>query len=310
MSKKAKEEDIFEVETEVQVSINPLRKERIIVRRIPKLSGIWGNNPKHVLSGGMADSAVKRFVVPKLSSGLYVNVLTDKEKDFLEEALGLEKNAMSIFKKTDNFWSDANPSGINIVSLKKGDNYFDLSLPEDYIKYKILLANKDYIAASMQILEDKPKETYQFVIISEGEETKMAKTSMNTTMQCYKEFGKIEDNKDKLRFIVEVLTTKPTSQDVKLEYLQTKMNELIQLNNKTALKVMLDPLLDTKVLIKKSIEAGLISNRGGYLYLREDGSPLCENGEEPTMNIAAKFLNAAKNQSYKFNLESKLSYNE
>lgn len=283
-----------------------LRKERIIVRYLRKTSGIWGDNPKHILAGGMSEAAVRVFVVPRLSSGVFVNVLTDDEKAFLEEIMGLEYNALSIYKKVDNFWDDTTEGGINSVRLTKQDNYLDLSNPEDYIRYKILLANKDYIAPSMQALQDTPKATYQFVIISEGEETKAAKTNMTSTMMCYKEFGKVENDIDTLRTIIETLDGRPTSRTAKLEFLQTKANELIQSDSKMFLRAITDPLLSTKVLIKKSIEAGLISNRGNYLYLRSDNSPLCEANEEPTLNIAARYLNSPKHQDIKFTLEAKL----
>lgn len=286
--------------------INCLRNERIIVRHIPKTTGIWGNNPKHVLSGGMAEGAVRTFVVPRLSSGMFVNVLTDNEKAFLEEIMGLEYNALSIYKKIDNFWDDSNEGGINKVRLTKQDNYFNLADPEDYIRYKILLANKDYIAPSIQVLQDYPKATYQFVIISEGEETKIAKTNMSTTMLCYKEYGKIENDIDTLRVIIEIFSGKSTSSNTKLEFLQTKINEFIQTDSKLFLKIITDPMLSTKVLIKKCIEAGLIANRGNYLYLRSDGTPLCENGEEPTFNTAAKYLNSPKHQEILFTLQAKL----
>lgn len=286
--------------------ISCLRNERIVVRHVPKLTGMWGNNPKHILAGGMAEGAVRTFVVPRLSSGMFVNILTDKEKTFLEEIMGLEYNALSIYKKIDNFWDDSNENGINKVRLSKQDNYFNLSDPEDYIRYKILLANKDYIAPSLQALQDTPKATYQYVIISEGEETKTAKDNMSATMRCYKEFGKIEDDFDTLRVIIETIDGRPTSKTAKLEFLQTKANELIQNDSKIFLKVINDPMLSTKVLIKKAIEAGLISNRGNYLYLRADNSPLCEINEEPTLNIAAKYLNSPKHQEVKFALEAKL----
>lgn len=299
-----------ETQKKVEVSddalVSCLRNERIIVRHVPKLTGMWGNNPKHVLSGGMAEGAVRTFAVPRLSSGMFVNVLTDKEKAFLEEIMGLEYNALSIYKKVDNFWDDSNENGINKVRLTKQDNYFNLSDPEDYIRYKILLANKDYIAPSLQALQDTPKATYQFVIISEGEETKVAKNNMSTTMMCYKEFGKIEDDIDTLRVIVETIDGRPTSQTAKLEFLQTKVNSLIQADSKIFLKVITDPMLSTKVLIKRAIEAGLISNRGGFLYLRSDNTPLCEANEEPTLNTAAKYLNSPKHQEIKFSLEAKL----
>lgn len=286
--------------------INCLRKERVIVRYLPKLSGIWGNNPKHVLSGGLSENSVKVFTVPRLSSGVFVNVLTDNEKAYLEEIMGLEYNALSVYKKVDNFWDDGNTVGIHNVRLHKQDTILDLSVPEDYIRYKILLANKDFIAPSLTALQDHYKATYQFVIISEGDEVKEAKSNMSNTMMCYKEYGKIEDDKDTLRVIIETMEGKPTASTSKLEFLQTKINDLIQHNGKMFLQVIKDPLLSTKVLIKRSIEAGLISKRGDYLYLREDNTPLCETNEEPTINIAAKYLSSPRRQDLKFSLEAKL----
>ena len=212
----------------------------------------------------------------------------------------------SVFNKVNNFWDDSNPEGISKVTLMKQDNYFNLADPEDYIRYKILLANKDYIAPSLQVLQDQPKVTYQFVIIAEGEETKSAKQNMSATMQCYKEYGKIEDDFNTLRVIVETIDGRPTAPNVKIEFLQTKVNELIQANSKLFLKVISDPLLNTKVLIKRSIEAGLIFKKGDFHYLRSDGNPLCEANEEPTLNIAAKYLNSPKHQEVKFTLEAKL----
>lgn len=303
---KSRKRNTTNTDSEEEVLVNCLRNERIIVRYIPKSSGIWGNNPKHILAGGMAESAVRTFVVPQLSSGVYVNVLTDKEKAFLEEAMGLEYNALSVYNKENNFWDDSNENGVNKVRLTKQDNYFNLADPEDYIRYKILLANKNFIAPSMKDLQDYPKATYQFVIISEGEETKMAKLDMSITMRCYKEFGKIENDPDTLRVIIESITGKPLAANSKIEFLQTKINELIQSNSKFFLKVISDPLLQTKVLIKRSIEAGLISNRGNYLYLRSDNTPLCELNEEPILNIAAKYLNSPRHQEIKFSLEAQL----
>lgn len=285
--------------------INCLRNERVIVRHIPKLGGMV-TNPKHILYGGMADNAVKTFTVPRLSSGMYVNVLTDEEKACLEQIMNLEYNALSIYKKTDNFWDDSNDKGISSVRLTKQDNYLNLSDPEDYIRYKILLANKNYIAPSLEALQDAPKASYQFVIISEGDETKNAKVNMSTTMKCYKEFGKIENDADTLRVVIETIDGRPLASTSKLEFLQTKANDLIQADSRLFLKVVTDPLLNIKVLIKRAIEEGIIAKRGTYLYLRSDNTPLCENGEEPTLNIAAKYLSNPKHQEIKFSLEAKL----
>ena len=287
-------------------TISCLRNEKIKVSFIKRNNGMPDN---HVLSGGMAEGSKMTLVVPKLNTGTFVNILTDAEKSFLEEYMGLEYNTLSIYKKpdSDNFWNDANANGINKVVLIKGDNYFDLSNPQDYIKYKILLANKNIICPSLTTLKETPKATYRFVIIAEGEESKQAKTNMNNTMLCYKEYGKIEENIDLLRMVVETLDGRPTASTVKLEFLQNKCNTLIQKDLKKFLSVITDPLLSTKALIKLSIENGSIANRGNYLYLRSDNTPLCEQNEEPTLNFAAKYLNAPKHQDILFALQAKLN---
>ena len=284
--------------------VNCLRNERILIRHIPKEGSI--NNPKHVLFGGMAENASRTFVVPKLTSGMFVNVLTDDEKTFLEDIMGLEYNALSIYKKIDNFWDDSNEIGISKVRLYKQDNFLNLSDPEDYIRYKILIANKDFIAPSLQVLQDIPKATYQYVIISEGEETKAAKSNLNIKKECYKEFGKIENDSDTLRLIIELIDGRPTSPTNKLDFLQTKIDNLITADSKLFYTTITDKLLKTKVLLKRAIEAGLISNRDGKLYLRSDNSPLCEHNEEPTLSIAAKYINSPKRQDIKFSLEAKI----
>ena len=283
-----------------------LRNEKIKVKFIERNNGLPSN---HVLSGGMADGSKITLVVPRLNTGTFVNVLTDSEKSFLEEYMGLEYNALSIYKKPDeeNFWNDANANGINKVELRKGDNYFDLKDPQQYIKYKILLANKNIICPSLTALKETPKATYRFVVIAEGEESKQAKNNMTNTMNCYKEYGKIEDNLDLLRIVVETLDGRPTASTVKLEFLQNKCNTLIQNDPKKFLSVITDPLLSTKSLIKLSIENGSIANRGNYMYLRSDNTPLCEQNEEPTLNFAAKYLNAPKHQDILFALQAKLN---
>ena len=201
-------------EAVINEPINCLRNERVVVRYVPKESGIV-TNPKHILYGGMAENAVKYFTVPQLESGKLVNILTDDEKEFLEDIMGLEFNALSIYKKENNYWSNKQ------VRLVKQDNILDLSDPEQYIKYKILLANKDEIAPSLQALQDMPKATYKYVIIKEGEETSNARQEMSATMQAYMEYGKYEKDADTLRTIIETIDGRPLAINTKIEFLQT-----------------------------------------------------------------------------------------
>lgn len=283
-----------------------LRNERVIVRFVPRPSSMV-QNPKHVLYGGMAETAKRSFVVPRLNStGMFVNVLTKNEKDYLEKAMGLEYNTLSVYKRKDNFWDDSNPNGIGRVTLHKQDNYFDLSIPEQYIQYKILLANKDTIASSLQELEDRPKATYQFVIVNEEAEAKMNTGRMNVTMKCYMEYGKVENDIDTLRMVIELLEGRPISSKVKLDYLQGKVNEYIQRNPRRFLSTITDELLPTKVLIRKCVDAGLIGKKNDSYFLREDNQPLCEINEDSTLSNAARYLGSIKRQELRLSLEAKL----
>ena len=285
--------------------VSCLRKEIITVRHINKQTGNI-RDPKHVLYGGMSDNATRTYTVPLLRSGALTDVLTKDEKAFLEEYMGLEPNALSVYKKEDNFWDTSNDEGVSKVILHKHDNHLDLSNPVDYIKYKILLANKEFIAPSMKELQDKPKATYEFVLISNNEDTAAIKTNISTKMQCYKELGKIEDNIDILRLVIETIDGRGMAPDSKIEILQSKANDLIQSNARLFLTTVTDKLLPTKVLIKKALESGIISKRGDYYYMRKDGMPLCGDNQEPTFNIAAAFLNEPKNQELKFSIEAQL----
>lgn len=285
--------------------INCLQNRLVTVKFIPQPGTI--TNPKHVLYGGMAERSVFTVTVPKLRSGTFKNVLTDDEKDYLEVALGLEVGALNVYNKHDNFWSNNTEGGISKVRLSKEGTTLNLADPIDYIKYKILLANKDLIASSAQELQDRPKATYRFVLISDDEVNTENKVKMNTKMRCYAEYGKIENKPDVLRIVIETITGKPLASNSSLDFLQTKAGELIESNAKLFLNVVQDKLLDTKVLIHKCIEAGIISKKADYLYLRSDNSPLCEGGEEPVLSVAAKYLSHPKRQELKLSLEAKLN---
>jgi len=157
----------------------------------------------------------------------------------------------------------------------------------------------------LQELEDHPKATYKFVIVSENAEAKAASQSMSVTMQCYKEYGKVEDDIDTLKMVVELLSGRPTSGKVKLDVLQSKINDYIQAQPKIFLGIITDKLLPTKVLIKKGVEAGLIGKKNDCYFLRADNTPLCEMNEESTLNNAARYLSAPKRQELLFMLQAK-----
>lgn len=284
-----------------EVKVNPLRNERIYVRFVPRRVGGEADTKGHVNYGGLNDSATLKLCVPTLrSTGKYKNVLTNNEKEYLEDILGLDYGALSVYKQEDNYWDN-----YKVVLTKEG-LHLDLSDPEDFIRYKVLLANNDIIAPSVQELEDKPKRTYRFVLVRNEEESGLENAKMDATMASYKEFGKIENDVDTMRVLVELLDARPYAANTSSDFLRSRINQLIQKDPKVFLKAITDPLLHTKVIIRRATELGKLSKRGDFYYTKSDNMPLCETGEEPTLSIAARYLNLPAHQDIKFILESEV----
>lgn len=288
--------------------INCLRNEIIEVRFIPQLGKI--NDPKHVMYGGLGENSKITISVPRQRSGAFINVLTNSEKAYLEYIMGLEKGALSVYNKHNNFWSNTTEGGISKVILQKRDNRLNLNDPEDYIRYKILLSDKEHIAPNLQTLHDKPKATYRFVLVSDNEFSSTAKSNLSFKQKAYMEYGKIEEKYDVLKTVLEILSMKPVSKNSSLEYLQTQIAEYLDGNPKTFLQVVKDPQLATKILIKKAVSKGIIAVRTGCYYLKDNGvyNPLCDANEDATLSVAAKYLDNPENQVTKAGIEAQLNY--
>lgn len=288
-----------------------LVNERVILRKLPKRTNLVGDS-NHIMGDGMHENAFYIYCVPKLQkSNNFVNVLTKEEKDYLEYVMGLPENALSIYRqpKEENYWSNANPNGLSSVTLRKRDNIFDLSKPTDYIAVKILMANKDKICPSMEEWAARPKETYEFVIIREGQESKTSKSNTDATIQAVMKLGKIADDKDVLKLVVETMMGKKYADSTSIEWLQTQALDLIKNTPKNAkmfLAILEDESLDNKVLIRKCISNGIVADRGGFLYIKDGNQPMCGDGEEPTLKIAAKWLGKPSNQERLFKLQAML----
>ena len=281
---------------------NPLKNEEIYVRFVPQPTGFGITDKRHVGYGGLFDGNAITIVVPILSNGRYKNILTNEEKDFLERELGLDSNALSVYKTENNYWDDYK------IRIDKEGLKINLNNPQDYIRYKVLLANSDIIAPSVQERIERPKATYRFEIVRLGEEASIESMKMDATMESYKEFGKIENDLDTMRVLVELCDGRPYSKKESAVFFKARINSLIQSDAKRFLQYIKDPLLHAKMLIRRGVELGKISMKNDYYYLA-DGTPLCDIGEKSTLSIAARYLNQPANQEIKFILESEVDKN-
>lgn len=275
-----------EVEATSVVKGFELPQERVTIKFIKRNKGLAADvADSHVISGGMIEGATRRFCVPLLRNGGLKNVLTNEEKDFFENGHFRGVN-LSIYSE---FWKN------QYVSLEKIDNILDLSVPEDYLKYKILLAWPDVIAPSLEDYKRTNKGTYQFFITRSGEELKDRSNKMDNIKSAWKAYYKIEDNREVLLSIIYLMTGKKLSDNSTMKFVNTEVETLVDTRTKDFLALIEDPNFETKTLIALAENAGIIIKRNGK-YETVDGLTLAKQGEVASLPNAVNYLIDPKNQ--------------
>ena len=279
-------------------TVSCLQNKMIKVKFIPKEGGLV-SDPKHVLYGGMSESSKRRYCVPLTRSGQIVNVLTDDEKDYLEEVMSLPENALSVYNKENNYWKNRS------VELIKGDNYFNLSIPEEYISYKILLARKEDIAPNEMALRENKKNTYQFVITTDDTEMELSVEDLTSKSKAYRLFGIIEDDFEKLSYLCQKVSGKTIPKTNKELILDT-VNKAILNSTTKFINEASNKYLDTEILIYKAVEKGYIKKYRNEYTLVEGNITLCPPDKIPSLITACEFLNQPKNQEYLMFVQAKV----
>lgn len=279
---------------------NCLRNQTVRVSFISKSTPLV-QSKNHVLYGGKAQTSYIHLCVPLLKNGQYINVLTNDEKEYLEYIMGLPHNALSVFRKVDNYWDNyyirLTPEGIRL----------NLNNPEDYIKYKVLLANKSKVCPSRLEYERNPKAEYEFIVEDEHESTNMAVSRTTAVMEAYSLLQKNFNDIDTLRTILETITLANIDKNTSIGFIQSKLDSIIQNDVKRFIEVAKDEYLIYKVLVRNAYRYGLLINKGGFYYLKSNGAPLANKGEEPNITNASVFLSLPENAELKFTLEAEIN---
>lgn len=271
-----------------------LPNEKVTVKFIPRKIGMAAEvADNHVIAGGMLTNSVKRFFAPLKKTGGIKNVLTNEEKEYLENLTNLN---LSVY---GDFWSEFS------VKLYKEDtnNMFDLSDPMEYISIKILESIEDEIANSWNERFDKT--SYMFAITRDSEITNEKKEKFDTKKEAWKAYGKIENDRDKIISILKLMTNTAISEESDLEWVQGQLEEKVDSQPQSFLDIIQDPSFETKVLINKGISKKIIIKRGNK-YATSDGLELAESGAVPVYENVIKYLEDDRNQDVRSLIEAKI----
>lgn len=274
-----------------------LPNKKVRVKPNYKNSG-WVKNPKHAAYFKL-EGTFDKLMVPQLRNGQLANVLTDEEKEYLESVMLMEENDLSIYKKKDNFWHSFS------VSLGKEPLILDLSDPNDYIKYKVLLANSYVVAPDVKSINNGGK--YKYYIEDEEEVTKIQSQKANIYKQAWMGYAKIEDSKEKLRTFLIVFNetftpvTKKLDRSSKLDFLQKEVSQIVENRTSDFVDIITDKNYDTKALIAEGVQTGVIEKKGSKYYLTGGVDKIGDD-----FVGAIEFLNSPQNQETRLLIEERI----
>lgn len=266
-----------------KVKIVPLKRKR-------------GLLPKEHEASFLFKESYYEVCVPIDERGRMKDPLTPEERAFFESpssGMDFESNELSVTREK-NYYTKKKAK----VRLKNEVTYLDLSRPDDYMKYKILLTVKDRIA-----LSDDPRETkvtQKFALVDENHETQQQLNELDTKLAAYTEYGAIKKDFRSLRHVIMVATGKKVGKNAKLEFLQTEANRLLSNAPEAFLNAVRDKDLETKILIQDAITAKALRKQG-IAYYTAGGDLIGNNLAE-----AVEFLNNKKNQDLRLVIEKKV----
>lgn len=266
-----------------------LPSKRILVKPV-----VWeGWLPKGHSGAWLNDGAVMRISVPThRTTGQLVNPLTKDEQSFFEsrELSGMDfaPGDLNPYRKPD-FKNNVIPYWYQReLEIRKPDTQvdnttvlliLDLSKPDQYLDYKILLANSGsggIVAKDWESRYDQG--THKLVLVEEGYEAQSKATTAADNIKAYKLFDKIANSQTKLYEFLSVYwleypnSVKP-AEDSKQQWMVAQVEEIIQNNPKRFTSVM-ESEYDSKLLIHNGIRKGVLRLIGSTFVLMPDETPV------------------------------------
>ena len=245
----------------------------------------------------LAPRAKKIYVTPISGATNRFKDILDKEgeRELLESMLG---RSLSVYDRVDNYWASKQ------VILGKDTIELDLSDPEQYIEYKILLANTLEICPDKRQL--KAKLTYKYYMEDLEEEAFIEAEEAILEEKAWDLFGELKKDRTKMinflritgRKISDTVSDAFLISEIKKSYLKGTLESLNYFYN-----TLSSPDFDLEVTISKALRHGVIvKERNKYLIQGE----MVATSKEQLMS----YLKADKNQDLLLVVEEQIKLAE
>lgn len=234
-------------------------------KRRVKVIPIKRNNPMALNSKSennfLYGTAHRRYTLPLRSSGNLVDPFgSDEERAFIEKELVMEKGSLSVNKREKNFWKE----DFKGVVLTKEEIVLDLSNPNDYLKYRVLLTNKQFIAPDEDSIKKSPE--FQYAIVDLGYEDAQGANKADQLTDAALEFASIRNDRESLADALYLLNPgMRVAPDASLEWIKGQVSNHMTKDPVKFLRTLRDPQAKTRILLARAIHAKAITiDRGVY----------------------------------------------
>jgi hypothetical protein len=250
-------EEVQEVK-KVEFSL-PNRKVKVVpIRR----KGSW--LPVTHEASFLFGRAGKKYTVPLASKDRVANPLNAEEQKYIEKIIDRDLNP---FKKVeDNYWIKY------FVRLTKDIRILDLSDPEDFIAWKVLLLQKDEVIEGGA--NKFSKGSLKYFIDDLDYEDRSRSQSATAKRDAYKFFGMLTGKgktamSDFLTVYYQNKPGKRVPQGAQAEWLEAELDKLIEEDVDGFLAISSDTEYENKLIINKAMMARAITKNDGKYYLPE-----------------------------------------
>lgn len=208
----------------------------------------------------MFTGTAMRLTVPNnAQTGQMVNPLTAEEQAGLEKILAKNEGDLSIYKpRKENFWS------LYEVVVNKDGLTLNLSDPDQYIQYKVLMANKELVADSFENRHSVP--SAKWMLVDQDFQIKSEAKEADLMQSVWMEFGAIKNDDNKLRNVLKIYSNKQVPKNAKRDFLITEVKKVIEENPNRFIEVITDEYFTMRCFVEDAIEVGAIVKTGRNKY--------------------------------------------
>lgn len=209
------------------------------------------------------------------------------EQEFFEDLLEID---LSRYSKTSAYLIDERTK----VSLENRAYILDLSDPWDYLKWKIMLANKKHVAPSFDKRFDRP--SYKFCLIDEALVSNKKRDNFNEKKDAYSVYEKMQKTKEALEDFIKSMGNKKLPSVYTKDWLEEEIEAIIEESPAKFNEIVEDPNFNTKVFIYEAVDCGAL-NKSKALYSLDSGK------EVGNLKQTVAYFNDSRNQELKIRLQ-------